>query len=94
MSAQLQNQAAEFHARIGPSSGGATWVGGPGHDDQVVSISQALTCINWVQSLGPRTTEDLMTGIVQKGLAFLAEGSGTEGVLIGLWPERNLTPPA
>jgi hypothetical protein len=32
--------------------------------------------------------------MIEKGLAFPAEWSGTEGVLIGLWPERNPTPPA
>jgi hypothetical protein len=35
-----------------------------------------------------------MAGIVQKRLAFPDEWSGSEGVLIGLWPERNPTPPA
>jgi hypothetical protein len=30
--------------------------------------------------------------MIQKGLAFPGERSGTEGVLIGLWPERNPTP--
>jgi hypothetical protein len=33
------------------------------------------------------------SNMLKKGLAFPDEWSGTEGVLIGLWPERNPTPP-
>jgi hypothetical protein len=32
--------------------------------------------------------------MIQKGLAFPGEWSGTEGVLTGLWPGRKPAPPA